>query len=146
MVSMNTPAAFAPRLVKWCLALAVLAAGCSRGQERTLPSTAQDNLRVIGMVYHQASLKNGHAPRDAEELKPAMQRLKYPEQILVSPNDGQPYTICWGVTALQPGAGSTPPVLAYESVGVEGKKYVMNGMLVVTQMSDQELQQALQIK
>lgn len=143
---MNTRAASTRRLAKWCLALAALAAGCSRGPERALPSTAQDNLRVIGLVYHQASLKNGHAPRDAEELKPAMQRFKYSEGILVSPNDGQPYTICWGVNVLQPGAGGTPPVLAYESVGVDGKKYVMNGMLTVKQMSDEELQQALRAK
>jgi hypothetical protein len=98
------------------------------------------------MVYHQTSLKNGHAPRDAEELKPAIQRLKIPEDILVSPNDGQPYTICWGVTVLRPDGRNAPPVVAYESIGVEGKKYVLNGMLAVTQMSDAELEQALRAK
>jgi len=134
-------------LPKLILPLAALAAGCSAAAtERPVPPTAERNLHFLGLIYHQVSSRNGHAPASTEELKPMLRRFGYPEGILVSPNDGQPYTFCWGVQVFQPRAAGAYPVLAYESTGVGGRKYVVDAMLVVKQMSDDELQQALRVK
>jgi hypothetical protein len=127
------------------LPLAALAAGCSGGSARP-PFTSEENLRLIGVAYQQASAKVGHPPHDVEELKPTLKRYGDPETLLVSPGDGKPFTIRWGTPALRPGPGGTRPVLAYESDGVEGKKYVLDNMLAVKQMTDAELGQALQAK
>src|SRR5262245_36286635 len=83
------------------LLVAALAAGCSRGPAHS--TSVEQNLRHIGMAYDQAFKKGGRPPRSTEELKPALQKFGDPEAILVSPNDGQPFTICWGVPIFQPG-------------------------------------------
>jgi hypothetical protein len=125
--------------------LAVLAPGCaSRPADRPVPPSADQNLRFLGQVYQQASSRNGHAPQSADELRPALRRFGYSEAMLVSPNDKQPYTIRWGVNVFQPGPKGALPVLAYESTGVDGKKYVINCMLTVKQMTEPELAEALQ--
>src|SRR5262249_2697464 len=124
------------------LLVATLAAGCSRGPAN--PSCVEQNLRYIGMAYDQASKKGGRLPRSTEELKPALQRFGDPEVILVSPNDRQPFIIRWGVSIFRPGPKGVFPILAYEAAGVDGKKYVLNNMLGVQQMTEAELDQALQ--
>jgi hypothetical protein len=44
----------------------------------------------------------------------------------VSPNDGQPYEILWGVDISKADAeGAAPAVVAYERQGVGGKRYVL---------------------
>jgi hypothetical protein len=122
--------------------LATLAAGCSRGPAQS--TSVEQNLRHIGMAYDRASKKGGRLPRSTEELKPALQRFGDPEAILVSPNDGQPFTIRWDVPVFRPGPKGVFPILAYEAVGVDGKKYVLDNMLGVRQMTEAELDQALQ--
>jgi hypothetical protein len=130
--------------IRFLAGLAVLAAGCApRATERPVPPSVDRNLRFLGQVYQQASSKNGHAPLSAEELKPALRRFGYSESVLVSPNDKQPYTIRWGVNVFQPGPTGALPVLAHESAGVDGKKYVLNCMLTVKQMTEPELEEAL---
>jgi hypothetical protein len=124
------------------LLLTALVAGCSRDQRS--PPSAQAQLGQIGVAYNSIFVKNGRAPQSVEELKAALKRFGDPETIIVSPNDGQPFTICWGVPCTQLGSKGVPLILAYEAVGVEGKKYVLNNMLAVQQMTEADLGQALQ--
>ena len=124
------------------LLVATLAAGCSRGPAQS--TSVEQNLRHIGMAYDQTSKKDGRLPRNTEDLKPALQRFGDPEAILVSPNDGQPFVIHWGISIFRPGpTRGVFPILAHEAIGVDGKKYVLDNMLGVRQMTEAELDQAL---
>jgi hypothetical protein len=121
----------------------MLAAGCSRGP--TASESVEQNLRHLGVAYEQTSKKTGRVPRGAEDLQPALQRLGDPRTLLVSPNDGQPFIIHWGVPIFRPGPQKGVfPILAHEAVGVGGKKYVLDNMLSIRQMTEAELDHALQ--
>ena len=124
------------------LFVAALMAGCSRGP--TQAGSVEQNLRNVGLAYDQTAKKAGRPPRSAEDLKPALQRFGDPEALLVSPNDGQPFVIRWGVQVFRPGPKGVFPILAHEAAGVGGKKYVLDNMLGVRQMTVAELDQALQ--
>ena len=121
--------------------MATLAAGCSRAPGTT--PAVEENLRHIASAYDKTTKKSGRLPRSAEELKPALQLFGDPDAILVSPNDGQPFVIHWDVVIFQPAPNGFRPILAHEAAGVDGKKYVIDNMMVVRQMTEAELDQAL---
>jgi hypothetical protein len=123
------------------LFVAALAAGCSH-ESAPLPPVEQ-NLRHIGAAYDKAAKKAGHPPRNIDELKATLQRFGDPDAILVSPNDGQPFVIHWDVQMYRPGPKGAFPIVAHEVVGVDGKKYVLDNMLTIHQMTEAELDQAL---
>ena len=113
------------------LGLAVLLtalAGCRSSQEpEVIPlSPAEKNLTYIALAYSDAYGQLGRGPKNAEELKPFLKVFGNPDELLVSPNDGQPYVVVWGVN---PTGGPTDyqgmfPILAYERKGANGKRAV----------------------
>jgi len=124
----STRATVRPR--RWLrLAPAVLLAGLAGcggcgTQVHVIPLTpAEKELTAIAMAYNDAVSELGRPPKSAEELKPFLKRFGDPEDLLVSPNDGQPYVVVWGAN---PVGGPTEyrgmfPILAYERQGASGK-------------------------
>jgi hypothetical protein len=117
------------------------ASGCSSNPAAAPP--VEQNLHNIATAYDKATKKTGRLPQSAEELKPFLQPFGDPDVILVSPNDGQPFVIHWDVVVFRPGPNGSRSILAHEAVGVDGKKYVIDNMKVVQQMTEAELNQAL---
>jgi hypothetical protein len=101
-------------------------AGCNSGP-KVVPLTASEKrLTSVALAYHEAHNKLGRGPKDAEELKPFLKEFGDPEELLTSPNDGQPYVVVWGVN---PVGGPTAyegmwQILAYEQKGAGGKRAV----------------------
>jgi hypothetical protein len=57
------------------------------------------------------------------------------DDLWVSPRDGQPYVVLYGPVAGPPGPGGQP-VVAYESVGVGGKRYVASSLGAVEEVDE----------
>ena len=67
--------------------------------------------------------KLGRPPANADELKPFLPAGSDINQLLTSPNDGQPYVVVWGTKL-----SSTPDqylIVAYERVGSNGYRVVL---------------------
>ena len=114
-------------------------AGCS-SSPAVKPDEAR-NLHKIQTAYDAVARQLGRPPANLGELRPQLEPLGDPEQILRSPRDGLPYVILWGVDPSQ-ARTMPPPIVAYEKVGANGKHYALTVMGVVP-MSDQELANAL---
>jgi hypothetical protein len=103
--------------------------GCSGcgSQPHVVPLTpAEQALTRIAMAYNDAHSQLGRGPKNADELKPFLKEFGDPDQLLVSPNDGQPFVVVWGAN---PTGGPTDyhsmfPILAYERKGASGKRAV----------------------
>jgi hypothetical protein len=124
-------------------------AGCSSSTSRPpvkLEETA--NLSQIARAYDLATERLGHPPADANQLKPFLAEVSGgdPDTVLVSPHDGQPYVIIWGVQFRKaPIQVMPPPILAYEQKGVAGKRYVLTTMGVLP-MTDSDFAKATFLK
>ncbi len=118
------------------------ASGCGSGGEPAAVPDAYQNLRKIGLAYRQATEANGRPPESVTDLMPFLRKLGDPAAILRSPDDGEEYTILWGVDVLNVRPrGSTWPVLAYEKHGKGGKRRVLQ-VRFPTVMTDEELRNA----
>jgi hypothetical protein len=117
------------RSTRWpwrCLALGIVVglAGCGTGPNVIPLSKAEKSLTNIALAYGEAHARLGHGPKDAEELKPYLKEFGNPDELLISPNDGEPFVVVWGAN---PRGGPTDykqifPVLAYEKKGTRGKR------------------------
>src|SRR5262245_30444540 len=113
-------------------------AGCG-GAAKEQPNPTPDHLRKILQAFDLANYEKRRGPNDADELRSYLKQVNGvddPDELLLSPNDNQPYEIVWGVNLLNeenPGA-----VVAYEQKGVSGKRYVITAARVVKEMSDAE--------
>jgi hypothetical protein len=87
---------------------------------------AENQLKFIAMAYGDAESALGAPPKNAEELKPYLKTFGTPNELLVSPNDGQPFVVIWGKKLA---GGPTDykglfPILAYEKKGSGGNRAV----------------------
>ncbi len=103
--------------------------GCKSSTEPSVvPLTkAEKGLTCVAMAYLDAHSRLGRGPKDAAELRPFLKEFGNPEELLVSPNDGEPYVVVWGADPTR--GGPTPylgmfPILAYERKGTGGKRAV----------------------
>jgi hypothetical protein len=109
------------------LLLALLSA-CGKSVNVIPLSPAEKNLTFIAMAYTDAFSRLGHSPKDAEELKPFLKEFGNPDELLVSPNDQQPFVVVWGTKDPTRG-GPTEykgmfPILAYERKGSRGMRAI----------------------
>src|SRR5262249_53227668 len=75
----------------------VALAGCGpRVVEKETTDHGGDNLFALSRIYSAAQRTLGRPPRNAEELRPFAKDVGDLDQLLVSPNDQQPYLIAWG--------------------------------------------------
>jgi hypothetical protein len=122
-----------------------LLSGCSTSAPPLVPKEHGENLASILTAYSEAALKLQRPPNSLEELKPFLQKLGDPSRLLVSPHDGQPYEIHWGIDPQQvrnTGPGEPqPPLIVHERTGKNGIRYVATG-LGVFRMADAEFEQA----
>jgi hypothetical protein len=105
------------------LALLAGLTGCWAGTKVVPFSPAEQNLTHVAMAYSDAYGKLGRGPKNAEELKPFLKEFGDPEELLVSPNDGEPYVVAWGANPTVGGPTEYKgmfPILAYEKKGKNG--------------------------
>jgi hypothetical protein len=119
---------------------ALLITGCSSPSERDGPlTTEQQAIMNVGLAYREASRALRRGPVSAKELQPYLKKYGDPEKLLISPNDGQPYHIVWGLIPSQPTKNAqTNRFLAYEQTGKDGKRYALDCMLKVHHLTDKE--------
>lgn len=123
----GTAIATACRALGQSLGLLVLAhaTGCGGSGPNVVPlSKAEKALTFVALAYGEAHARLGRGPKDADELKPFLKEFGNPDELLVSPNDGQPFIVVWGAN---PRGGPTEykqmfPILAYESKGTRGRR------------------------
>jgi len=113
--------------------------GCSSSKPITELSKEEQAISLVGRAYRDASMALRRGPKSIQELKPYLKKYGDPDQSLVSPNDGQPYQIVWGLTPARPARSAVDnPILAYEQTGKDGKRYVLDYMLKVHHLTDKE--------
>ena len=100
--------------------------GCGSSPDVVSFSQSEKNLTHIAMAYGDAESKLGRPPKNADELKPFLKEFGNPDDLLVSPVDGEPYVIAFGSAT---GGGPTEymgmfPILAYEKKGGGGKRAI----------------------
>jgi hypothetical protein len=102
--------------------------GCGSSGPKVIELTkAEDNLKFVALAYMEAHSRLGRPPKNTEDLKPFLKEFGNPEELLVSPNDGQPYVVVWGADPTRGGPTEYEgmfPILAYESKGSGGKRAV----------------------
>jgi hypothetical protein len=101
--------------------------GCGPEVDVVPLSGAEQELMYVALAYSDAHSRLGHPPKNAEELKPFLQTFGDPDNLLVSPNDQEPYTIVWGADPTRGGPGEYMgmfPILAYETKGTGGQRAV----------------------
>jgi hypothetical protein len=127
------------RAVAHSLAL-LIAMGCSSARQPGDLSPEEKAITNVGLAYRDASAALRRGPASAEELAPFLKKYGDPDQVLVSPNDGQPYHIVWGLIPSRPDKRfQTQRLLAYEESGKDGKRYALDCMLKVHRLTDKEI-------
>jgi hypothetical protein len=119
----------------FALALAVVAsaAGCTKGPNQPAPLEGSNLSRLAMLCTMYVQQHNNTAPPNEQELIKFAKSLSpegmkkigvdvtQVEQYLTSPRDKKPYRIIFRIQAVDP---ANPPVIAYEQVGVGGKREV----------------------
>lgn len=101
-------------------------------------------LREISSAYVKATDSLGKPPANRAELLQYMgsEAQTDADAAFKSSNDGQEYVILWGVDYRPIVAnGAAPPVMVYEKIGKNGKRFVARFRNVM-QMTDEEFQKA----
>jgi hypothetical protein len=111
------------------LALVVIGLGGCGQKTYVVPfSQAEKNLGFVAAAYTDAFSRLGHSPKDADELKPFLKPFGNPDELLVSPNDGQPFVVVWGAPDPTQGRATSYkgmfPILAYERTGTNGMRAI----------------------
>jgi hypothetical protein len=92
---------------------------------------------MLFAAYSDARQKLGRPPRSLEELKARLETYGASEQRLISPRDGAPYVIVWGVDMHDLRNLDPPAVIAYEREGADGQRVVLTIMGVVRMTEDE---------
>ena len=124
------------------LALTVLLMACGAGCSGPPPVSPQVNhMKPLSVLYGRFTAAKGRAPKNAEEFKKfistagadMLQQFHVDaDALLISPVDGQPFVIAYG---------KIPPskIIAYESQGEDGKRWMADDLGRVDQMKDEDL-------
>jgi hypothetical protein len=147
------------RRSRWTAAFLTIAsccgmAGCGSDgtspKELPPPTECQKRLLIIGDSYVRITQKLNRPPNNLTELTLALRDYARAqgsagkvEDILKSPDDGQPFEIVWGVMLLQmKERGSDVPIVAFEKTGTNGQRNVLRGNRETLIMSERELRSA----
>jgi hypothetical protein len=102
--------------------------GCGSSDPKIIVLTKpEQHLTWIAMAYREAYDRLGRGPKNADELKPYLKEFGDPEELLISPNDRQPYVVVWNVNPNQGGPTLYEgmwQIIAYELKGSGGKRAV----------------------
>jgi hypothetical protein len=126
-------------------AVSAFMSGCGSGTtivEPTIPpSESQRRLNAIGDAYLRSTMRLNRSPKSVQEITQGLkdQGLK-PEDVLKSPDDGQPFEIVWGTDLRgMKATGSDVPIIAFERTGKDGKRHVLRGRSEIVLMSESEI-------
>ena len=137
----NSPQTFRISQAAVCLLLAtlsVLSVGCSEAAPEV--SKEQDgSMRALAMAYGQyVSQNRGRPPKDEKRLRTFVEDKQHIldtfgvetiDAMFVSPRDNEPYVVNYGKKAR---------VVAYEKVGVDGKRMIAEDLGVVREVDEAE--------
>ena len=124
--------------------LAVLIVGCSGGEvgKPLAPDELTPEVEAIlhvGQAYRDAYTARKKPPASSKDLRPYLAKFGDPDKVLVSPNDGQPYEITWGlVPGRPPRSPQANPFLVCEKSGKDGKRYVLDFKFKVRHLTEGE--------
>ena len=121
----------------WAMMLTI---GCSPANKQVAPLNAREQAILnVGLAYRDASNALNHGPANEKELKPYLKKYGDPAQLLISPNDGEPYHITWGLTPSRPTKSAVGHrFLVYEKKGKDGKRYALDLMLKLHHLNAEE--------
>ena len=101
------------------------------------------HLQAINGAYIKTTQKLGRPPKNAAELRPALQESGDADELLRSPTDGEEFVVIWGVDPRNtPPKNGKLPVLIYEKKGSGGKHHVLQLPTMITTLTDDELKNA----
>jgi hypothetical protein len=117
----------------------MLVIGCSSATNRGELSKEEQAIVNVALAYQDASNALQRGPASEQELKPYLKKYGDPDQLLVSPNDGQHYQFTWGIIPARPTKNAVGKrFLVYEKTGKDGKRYAVDLMLKVYHLNDSE--------
>lgn len=118
--------------------LGIAAAGCRPAlitAEKPM-DPAMERLLAVGRAYGEFTRERGRPPRGPDDIRGRLPTA----DALVSPRDGQPFVVCWGIDVRSPPTwASGRPIIAHESRGVDGTRYVLTTMLNVELLTNDEV-------
>src|SRR3954469_8171069 len=124
------------------LVLAALAAGGGPTHPVVTPlPKAEQDLCSIAQAYREAFERTNKPPQSFDELRPYLASFGNPDDMRVSPNDGQPYVVLWGADPTRGGAGPVKgmwSILAHEQAGKDGRKAVADVRGLAATVTDDE--------
>jgi hypothetical protein len=124
-------------------ALLVIAAGCGGSSDPVvtpIPKAEQD-LCSIAQAYREAFEQKNKAPESFDDLRPYLTSFGNPDDMRVSPNDGQPYVVMWGCDPTKGGGGPVKgmwSIVAHEQAGAGGKRAVADMRGLATTVTEEE--------
>lgn len=140
------------RVLSFCWVVGLLAVcGCGKSDpvETPMPAAEKD-LGTISQAYKEAFERTNKAPKSFEELRPYLKSLgRSPEDIQISPNDGQPYVVLWGGDPTRGGGGGVQQlslIVCHEKAGKDGKRAVSDTRGRVATVTDDEFSRLKFIK
>jgi len=141
-VRLSPPVRAALSALRWSGLVAVaFAFGCGPPTPDKPAANSYENLGAINAAYFKATKKMGRPPAKLADIEPFLRENGEPEILLTSPVDGEPYVIVWGIDIQRMLDRNTPPVVAYEKTGKDGKRFVSNGHLIL-QFTDDQFEKA----
>lgn len=123
------------------LAAAVGCVGSSDPVVTPIPKSEQD-LCSIAQAYVAAFEEKNKPPESFDDLRPYLTALGgNPDDMRVSPNDGQPYVVLWGGDPTRGGAGPVKgmwAIVAHEQTGKNGMRSVADTRGLATTVTEEE--------
>lgn len=145
-----------PFCVPWAIGLVFLCAiaGCGN-QGKSNKAEEASPLKPIAKFYgdyvnqHQGSVPASESlflaflkePKNAELLKSEF-KITDIDKLLISPRDNKPYTVYYGTISNNQGPGGAP-VVAYEKVGINGKRFVASALGYVVEVDESEFRRMI---
>lgn len=122
------------------LAMAIGCGGSSDPVVTPIPKAEQD-LCSIAQAYREAFEQKNKAPESFDDLRPYLTSFGNPDDMRVSPNDGQPYVVLWGCDPTKGGGGPVKgmwSIVAHEQVGAGGQRAVADMRGLATTVTEEE--------
>ena len=115
----------------------LLAAGCGQGEVRAVRpmEPVQERLLSLGNAYSRHISERGKPPKGPDDLSGFLAG----DGPLTSQRDGKPFVFFWGIDLrTAPDWAKARPILANESEGMDGSRYVLTTMKHVELLDEEE--------
>ena len=126
---------------------------CASESSKVPVGEPAENIRQLALAYVQFAASNqGVGPPNQEALKKFLIQEDQLSEAdadarFISSRDSQPYVVRWGERPEGSGPMGPeppkPPIIIYERVGVDGKRYVANGRMSILQLASAEFSEAV---